>query len=547
MKKLFFITILCGLTLTAAAVPAKREWRTYTQPDGTSIELMLVGDEFCHYTINRDGQRVKQNPATGFYEVAEETLTPELIKARRAKAQARRQRKDVGTTPNLAPRGVVILVNFNDTKMKAAHTLAVFDELCNATNCTVNTYGGIKYPSAAQYFADQSGNTYRPIFDVFGPVELDSSYVYYGQNVDPTDYESDDKYATDAVIEACIKANEQFDIDFTKYDSDNDGYVDFVYVIYAGKGAADGGSMNTIWPHNWSIQAQIYYASQYPDDIFTNYERSDTRLDGVYLDNYAMSQELSGSSLAGIGTLCHEFGHVMGLPDFYDTDYKTNYKQYLTPNEWDIMDGGSYNGGMHCPPNYSPWEKYFFGWLTPENLGNEAQHIVLTANGQEGYKAYQINLSATQQEATEPGECFYLENRQQLGWDRYVPADGLLIWKVNFNEEAWVNNAPNNTSTSGSPLYTVVCSQGTKIGEKNGAGNVFPNDTINSCWLARKNIENITNLLQKVSFDYSVTGEGIETVSDEQKDGKATKILRDNQLIIRCGNKEYTPLGLRLK
>ena len=210
------------------------------------------------------------------------------------------------------------------------------------------------------------------------------------------------------------------------------------------------------------------------------YTEDDIVFDGKWLNNYAMSSELSSSGLGGIGTLCHEFGHVMGLPDWYDTDYGTNYTTYRTPNEWDIMDGGSYNGGGHCPPNYSPWEKYFFGWITPENLGSNGQALELTANGTDGYKAYQVNASGKQQGATTSGWCYYFENRQKLGWDKFIPTAGMIIWKVNFNADAWTGNVPNNSSTSGSPLYTLVCVEGTRVGKYAGGKDVFPYGTTDS-------------------------------------------------------------------
>ena len=495
MKKILSIAVLCFVALAINAVPAKRGWQTRTQADGTTIEIQQVGDEFYHYMINKDGKQVRE--INGMYVEVGEAPTPEVAKARRAKAVARRQRKDVGTTPNLAPKGVVILVNYSDKSMQSSHTQAVFDELCNSTSCTVNKYNGVKYGSAAQYFADQSNGSYRPVFDVFGPVTLSRNLDHYGHNIDAygnlTDESSDDtedKYATDAVIEACILANSKYDINFKDYDSDNDGYVDFVYVIYAGQGEADGGAANTIWPHNYSIQSLLYYAGR--GQAFSEYSQSATLLDDVYLDNYAMSSELSGSALGGIGTLCHEFGHVIGLPDLYDTKYGTNYQNELTPNEWDIMDGGSYNGNGHCPPNYDPWEKYFFGWLDPVNPGSEPQYVTLNANGTSAYNVLQVNSSGNKQGATTSGVCYYAENRQQNGWDKFVPAHGMVVWKVNFDATAWTNNAPNNTANN--PKFTIVCSSGTKVGESNGTGNVFGgSNTSKTEWksISSKPIKNI--------------------------------------------------------
>ena len=486
--------------IAAYAVPARRGWQTRTQADGSTIEVQVIGDEFYHYTINRDGKQVRE--INGMYVEVGEAPSAEVAKARRAKGVARRQRKDVGTEPNLAPKGVVILVNFSDKSMQSGHTQATFDELCNSLNCTVNA----GYPSAGQYFADQSNGSYRPQFDVFGPVTLSRNVAYYGTDLEGQD-EGTDTLATDAVIEGCILANQQFSINWADYDSNNDGYVDFVYVIYAGKGQADGGTSETIWPHNWSVASARYYHN-------CTYSEAQCKIGGKKIDNYAMSGELSGDSLGGIGTLCHEFGHVMGLPDLYDTDYGTVYDNCLTPNDWNIMDGGSYNGDGHCPPNYDPWEKDFFGWLTPINLGNEGQNVTLYANGTENQQTYQINASGTYVSPTTSGLRYYIENRQAVGWDAPLTGHGMLIWKVNFNASAWENNAPNNSETSGSPLYTVVSAYGTKIGYEgsptrvdNCPWNTFPGTKKVTSWngVSGKPLLNIAEANQVVTLTYIET------------------------------------------
>ena len=507
MKKSIITMLLLAVALIANAVPAKRGWQTRTQADGTTIEVQLVGDEFCHYWINRNGQEVRE--VNGVFKVVGDEPTPLQVRARRAKTQARRQHKAVGVKPNLAPKGVVILANFNDAKMEDAHTHDVFDELCNSANCTVNSYNGTNYPSAGEYFKAQSDGQYHPQFDVFGPVTLSRDYAFYGHNIIIEEQEQDE-FATDAAIEACILAKQQFpELNFADYDSDKDGYVDFVYVIYAGKGEADGGDANTIWPHNWEITYAVYPYNedgQYDPVNGTRssccYTEDDVLIDGVRLSNYAMSSELEGGgTLSGIGTLCHEFGHVMGLPDFYDTNYADNYKNRLTPSEWNIMDSGSYNGGGHCPPNYDPWEKFFMGWITPQNLGTYGRRLTLKANGTEGYKAYQINAGGKQQKSTENGLCYYIENRQQQGWDKFVPASGMLIWKVDFDEQAWTYNAPNNTANK--PRYTLVIPSGTKIGSNYGEKNVWPYGSTNS-WegVSGKPLKDITRSGNDIKLIY---------------------------------------------
>ena len=495
MKKILFLFVACVFAIAANAVPARPVWSTVVQSDGTTIEVRTIGDEYYHYTINRDGQQVRE--VNGMYEVVGEAPTPEVAKARRAKSVARRQRKDVGTEPYPAPRGLLILANFSDVSFKSSNSKAVMDSLINAKNCQVNE----GYGSAAQYFKDQSNGQYQPVFDVVGPVKLSKSQSYYGQNVGYGD-DAEDKYATDAVIEACILANDQ--VNFADYDWNNDGYVDFVYVIYAGKGEADGGAESTIWPHNYSIQQVIQYATLYPGEVFCNYTKSQTKLDGKYLDNYAMSQELNGwdGSRAGNGTFCHEFGHVIGLPDFYDTSYGSNYSGKRTPNEFDIMDGGGYNGDGHCPPNYSAWEKYFMGWITPQNLGSNGAKLTLYPNGTAQHNVYQINASGKLQTATTEGLNYYIECRQQQGWDTYLPAAGMLIWQVNFNAQMWEANQPNLTD-NGSPHYTLAIPSGTKIGDGYGAQNVWPYSSTKS-WsgVSGKPLKDITKSGNNITLIY---------------------------------------------
>ena len=517
MRKLVAALMLCGAVLAANAVPARRGWQTKKQADGTTIEVQLMGDEYYHYLVNRDGQQVRE--VNGMYEVVGEAPTVARVQARRA--QARRAKKDFGRTPNLAPKGVVILINFSNKSMASGHKLATFNELFNSENCTVNN----GYPSAREYFKSQSNGAYAPQFDVFGPVTLSKSYSYYGNNVGSGD-DAEDEFATDAVIEACILANQKYsNLNFADYDSDGDGYVDFVYVVYAGYGEADGGGASTIWPHNYSIQEILPYYS----DGYTKYQEADTKLDGVYLDNYAMSNELVyyDNSLCGIGTLCHEFGHVMGLPDFYDTKYGTNYQSSLTPNEWDVMDGGAYNGEGHCPPNYSVWEKYFFGWHTPLNLGSEGQNLTLYPSETENYQAYQINASGKLQTATTEGLNYYIENRQLEGWDANLPAAGMLIWYVNYSGSAWENNTPNNTANT--PRYTLIIPSGTEIGGDYGTMNVWPYSTKTS-WtgVSGKPLKNIKESNGVITLTYieepvipvdpfdvvfMANGEGFDTIS----------------------------------
>jgi M6 family metalloprotease-like protein len=451
--------------VAASAMPAYRGWQKKIQPDGSEIQVRLMGDEYYSYWETKEGTLAIEQPDGLFVKSAEPVPSVAERKARRAAAKARRTTvsptkrapQAVGDKPNLSPRGVVILVSFSDSEMEADHTRAVFDNLCNSYTCTTNVHNGNQYGSAAQYFADQSDGNYRPVFDVFGPVQLPHTVKYYGEQGKVNGEKQNDMYLADFVIDA-VMAADSAGCDFSQYDSDNDGWVDFVYFIYAGKGQANGGTSSTIWPHNWSLAGALYNGFTHGNSEYYYNDQGYNLplLDGKYINNYACSAELDGSNqLCGIGTLCHEYGHVMGLPDLYDIEYGDIYEQALTPGEWDIMDSGGYSGNGHCPPNYNPWAKAFFGWVSPVNLGNTGSCDTLHMNGDVGYNVYEVTSSGLKKGTMESGVRYYLENRQQVNWDEYVPAHGLVVWRVDFESDTWKKNSPNASSTDGAPRFTV--------------------------------------------------------------------------------------------
>ena len=489
MKSKLIISVFALLSAASLfAVPAYRGWQTKTQPDGTTIEVQLNGDEFYHFYTNRAGQVVTCDEQ-GYWTIVEQQPSSATISARRKASPMMQTRPHRVGKINLAPRGLFILVNFKDTQFRSSNTQEEMNKMMNADTYTYNG----AYGSARKYFIDQSHGAYVPTFDVVGPVTLSEDCSYYGKNVGGED--GNDMYPGDMVIEACKLADTQFGVDFTKYDNDHDGYVDFVYIIYAGKGEADGGAASTIWPHNWNIGSTIYYGN-------CTYKEEDCKVDGLYIDDYACSGELNGhdGSRNGIGTLCHEFSHVLGLPDYYDTEYGSNSKNARTPDDWDIMASGSYNGDGNYPPNYSAHEKYFFGWNTPTNLGNTPAALTLNANGTSGYNSYQLNTANTLQSATQEGINYYIENRQQSGWDTYLPGHGLLVWYVNYNADAWSQNVPNNTA--GSPRYTVISASGNKT-DLGTAKDPFPGtNNIKTTTIAGKPLSNITETNGAVSLIY---------------------------------------------
>ena len=447
-KRFLTLILITTLAVSAWAVPAYRGWQERTLSDGTPVTVRQIGDEFYHFWETQDGKLALEQEDGTFVISEEGRPTGEQIASRRKMARMfpSKSRKAIGDL-NLAPRGLVILVQFSGAgeSFQSGNDKTAMTNMLNQEGYNYDGATG----SAVDYFKAQSNNTYAPIFDVVGPVTLDNNLKYYGEQGSIGGYDQNDMYIADFVIDAVTKADAA-GCDFSKYDGDNDGYVDIVYFIYAGKGQADGGSTNTIWPHNWELASALWYGTTHGGSgySYSNLPRFDTKR----INNYACSGELNGSGgRSGIGTLCHEFSHVLGLPDYYVTDDEAaNSGKKYTPGAWSIMDYGSYNNDGKTPPNYSPHDKLYFNWSTPEFLAKDAKKncTLTTTYG----SAYQITGTTTSAGAKSSSRVWYLEYRKKSGWDKYLPGHGMVVWEVQYNSTNWTNNTPNNSSVG----YTLV-------------------------------------------------------------------------------------------
>lgn len=420
MKRLFTLWVVLFVVLSAIAVPAKPGvWRTISLTDGTQVKVQLVGDEFMHYYQSEDGTRYLYDAASATYQVYSDSQFSNSRRkavARRAKANNRRAVRRKANVTNIfqgTKKGLIILAQFTDSKFQSGHDRALYNKIANAENYTDNGFKG----SVKDYFKAQSAGQFELDFDVVGICQLKNPCSYYGGN----DSYGNDLHAGEMVAEACQWAATQ-GVDFSKYDWDGDGEVDQVFVLYAGKGEADGGAVSTIWPHEFALSASDYGKS--------------LSLSGVTVDTYACSAELNGrDKLDGIGTFCHEFSHCMGFPDFYDT----SYSGWFGMGDYDLMCAGNYNGDGKCPAGYSAYEKHECGWLTYQDVTHidEALNVTGLKAISEGGGAYVLKNKAHED------EYYIIENRQKTGWDAYLPSEGVMITHVDYDANIWLYNTPN--------------------------------------------------------------------------------------------------------
>ncbi|MBQ9466552.1 MAG: M6 family metalloprotease domain-containing protein [Muribaculaceae bacterium] len=444
MKRLIGLMVAAASVAVANAIPANPMPGVCQQPDGTSVTLRLVGDEFYHYNCTSDGYTVLRNSATGAYEYARLdgagrlsstgvlahdaarrtpsemsllAITGKHVTDRVASTEgtrARRARDEQGGLNRIKQfdydkfRGLIILINYSDIKIEHAD---IYEDMVNKRGYTgydqSNVYGRFT-GSVCDYYRENSMGNFDPQFDIYGPVDV-------------TNYASTQGNASSrSIFQTAIRLLDN-EIDYSQYDTDGDGYVDMVYFIVAGYGSnTQNNDSRLLWP--------------YKSGWLTN-----NRFDGKRFNLYACSTALMGQEGSGvpdgIGTICHEFTHVLGFPDLYDTNYETGGQSH-DPGKWDIMASGGYNNYSRTPAGYSLFERYTFEWAAPQVITEAGEYsIEPLQTGNSGYKL---------PTAEDSREFFLIENRQATRWDAALPGHGMVVVRVDStNVAVWNNNTLN--------------------------------------------------------------------------------------------------------
>ena len=271
-------------------------------------------------------------------------------------------------------------------------TQSDFNNLFNQINYTANGATG----SVKDYYLENSYNQFNLTVDVVGPYTAANDSAYYGNNTNGN---------AGALITEAVTAADPF-VNFADYDNDNNGKVDGVYVIFAGYGEEAGAGANAIWSHASGINVTK---------------------DAKVINSYSCSPELrgnTGTNITRIGVICHEFGHVLGAPDYYDTNYNDiGDGSYSGTGNWDMMAGGSWNNGGATPAHHNAWTKVmFYNWATATTI-NSPQTITLNNAAENPNSFYRINT-------TTEGEYYFIENREKHKFDSNIPGSGMIIYHV---------------------------------------------------------------------------------------------------------------------
>ncbi len=294
-------------------------------------------------------------------------------------------------------RALVVLVDFSDNPATDGLIYAQpsdFEELLFDLDPNDNHY------SMSEFYIDNSYGNFTLKGDVVGWLRMPQTYAYYVDNQNSFgDFPQNSQgLARDALLAADPLVN------YADYDSDFNGSLDGVFIVHAGPGAEQTGADSHIWSHKWQLASTL-------------------NLDGVQASAYTMEpEEYMGQGLITMGVFAHEYGHFLGLPDLYDTDYSSS-----GVGVWSLMAGGTWNLQGRYPAAMDAWCKYDVGFVEPINITSNQMNVAIPSatHNPTVYRLWTDGVIAN--------EYFLIENRRKQDLDRGLPASGLLIYHVKEN------------------------------------------------------------------------------------------------------------------
>lgn len=430
-----------------------------------------------------------------------------MLMEREAAAYSKGQRA-ISTQNNYVPHTgtitiPVVLVNFKDVKFKINKPKEAFDQLFNSdTQADLGNGNYLNYGSVAKYFRDMSNGAFIPKFKVYDPVTVDQPQTYYGGTHEDDNKDEDPRQLVKDALK--LVEDQVTENDIKSFCSDGTT-IDCVYIVYAGLGQNDGGDGTTVWANCWTTDGAT--------------------LGGKEVRWYTMSGELSPVKIKdstipvvnGLGVICHEFSHSLGLPDMYPTA-KSAYLDNQEMEYWDLMDGGEYTYAGFCPTAYTAFEKEQMEWQVDMVTLDSDASVTMTTSTEQGGTAYKIVNPQNDK------EYLMLEYIQREGWNKHLFGNGLLVYHVCLPSETLysgthLNNAPGYPGMAVVPADGACLSSYLKANENDYVnshkGDLFgqnvtelsdTNKQPNFCWYNAAKTEklNTNKAIKNVKYDNGV-------------------------------------------
>lgn len=415
-----FFTVLFVLTLSINGRPPSEDAIAQWKAEGIYEEKITLWQDF----LKRQGQHLS-------------TWTPD---------QLQRYAKNAGLDDN-DPNDVdtinlcVIIVDFDDNRLSwppAYGDSTAFDSVLfgdGRDGRPLNPTG-----SMTDFYWEASYGKLFVTGKCYGPFRMPKTYAHY-VGVD-NGLSRGSELAYDAVVAS------NYYIDFTNHGTPGFS-MSGLTIIHAGPGA-ESGVPNAIWSHAADIGQSLV-------------------ADGVAISDYIMNpEEVPGGGLSPIGVFCHEYGHTLGWPDYYDTQYNPGSSGL---GNWCLMAAGSYNGNSQRPAHPNGWAKTQMGWLPAVEITSNVSQVEIPPLSTTPVAYYMSN---------DPGypaapERFFVENRQPYGFDDALPGYGLIIYHLDLTR-------PNNNDPNRYRVGVVQADGNWSLnfgGSRGDAGDPYPGTTNN--------------------------------------------------------------------
>ena len=510
MRKILSFIICLVFAVTLYAGPANRKPFVVKQSDGTMLSVVTQGDEALHFYTTLDGKYVVKGEEGDFFyaifsqeegfvstgslahdaenrtdaekellsAIDYEAINNSVLKTHSERSIQYGNSMATRAASSLVTKGEVrvpvLLVQFQDTKF--SFSKEDLNKKFNEKNYDYEfTIGGVKsIGSIRDYFIAQSDSMFLPTFVMTDIVTLPNKLAYYGGN----NSSGNDKNPHGMIIDGITAADAT--MDFSQFDNDGDGKVDYLLCIYAGYSEANLTNIeasptgpDAVWPHKSSLA----------------WRGVSKKADGVSFDVYACAAELNleegyearfGKWLDGIGSICHEFSHCLGLYDVYDVNGKSGN---WCMQEWDLMDYGNFAAYGYIPVGYNSFQKESCGWKKMEVLDKKGKYSMKPQT--QGGVGYKIVNDANS------NEFFILENRKWVSWDQTFYSEGMMIIHVDYNKNAWTNNTVN--TTAGHPRFQIVPADNDLTVYSNADPNKYYESLAGDLWPGKNNNYEFTN------------------------------------------------------
>ena len=306
-------------------------------------------------------------------------------------------------------RIIVLLVDFPDRP--GQRSVAHYEDLLFSKG--VHPTGSLR-----DYYAEVSNGKVDIVGSVHGWLRMPRKYTSYlgtDSGMEPNDYPDNCQKLGEDAAAAALAKGVKFPPDLDKLGRQ---FVTALFIVHSGAGAESFPTVETqrqeIWSHKWNLVKPVKVAP------------------GLSATTYLMVPQN-----CKLGVCAHELGHLaFQWQDFYDPNYNEDGKYWNGTGNWDLMASGSYNFGEAKPAHPAALHKLQHGWVQALEVSKSTsvQLKPTTAAGGRVCKIVSPQFAKSQ--------FLLLESRPQKGFDKFLPGEGLLVWRVDLSKEMYAPATP---------------------------------------------------------------------------------------------------------